>query len=112
MVSLLECLDDPYRSLAGLCRLQSDLCEKLLPLVAHEMLVRGSDSVRRSLSEQVGTFFERVFNRDAVQSCREVHGNVVRNLGDLIAFAVLKNIPCICKRRTVLFCKVAIFEVN
>ena len=43
-------------------RLQSDLCERLLPFVVHEMLVRGSDSVRRSLSEQVGAFFERAFS--------------------------------------------------
>ena len=43
-------------------RLQSDLCERLLPFVVHEMLVRGSDSVRQSLSEQVGAFFERAFN--------------------------------------------------
>ena len=70
VVSLLECLDDPYRSLAGLCGLQSDLCEKLLPFVAHEMLVRGSDSVRRSLSDQVGTFFERVFNRSGGDGSR------------------------------------------
>ena len=43
-------------------RLQSDLCERLLSFVAHEMLVRGSDSVRLSISEQIGAFFERAFN--------------------------------------------------
>ena len=43
-------------------RLQSDLCERLLPFVVHEMLVRGSDPVRQSLSVQVGAFFERAFN--------------------------------------------------
>ena len=53
-----------------ICRLQSDLCETILPFVAHEMLVRGSDAVRRSLSEQVATFFEMVFNRSAAVGIR------------------------------------------
>lgn len=63
VVALLSCLGGTYAALVPICRLQSDMCEQILPFIIHELLVKGKDEVKRVLSEQVRNFFARVFGR-------------------------------------------------